>query len=60
MTRRAAFTQADVTRAVKAVVAGGVTVGTVRISPDGAIEVYSQGADGAPRVNALDKHFGMK
>jgi len=59
MTRRAAFTQADVTRAVKAAVAGGIAVGTVRISPDGVIEVYSRGEESAPRLNPLDKHFGM-
>lgn len=55
MTRKAAFKQDDLTRAVKGCVAGGMQVGTVRIAPDGSIEVYSATALEAPRLNSLDE-----
>lgn len=55
MTRRAAFQQSDVTRAVKGCEAAGITVGTVTIAPDGTIMVYAKGAELAPRVNPLDR-----
>lgn len=58
MTKKAAFKQRDVTRAVAGAAAAGLKVGTVRISPDGSIEVYSIGAVELPRVNSLDRVLG--
>lgn len=58
MTRKASFNQADVTRAVRGAQAAGITVGTVRISPDGVIEVYSQQAAQPQRLNSLDRVLG--
>lgn len=49
--RPASVTQAEVTRAVKAVAAAGVAVGRVEIDPrTGRVVVYAAGAspDGAP------------
>jgi hypothetical protein len=55
MTRRAAFNQADVTRAVKGCQAAGIAVGTVTITTTGEIVIYAAGADSAPRPNKLDR-----
>ena len=41
---RQTFKQTDVTKAVRAVVAAGVAVGRVEISPDGHITVIAGGA----------------
>ncbi|MGX7896861.1 hypothetical protein [Tsuneonella sp. HG222] len=54
MTARARFNQADVARAIKGCLAGGMSVGTVRVSPDGTIEVYSPEAATPPRANTID------
>lgn len=42
MTRRTAFRQADVTRAVRGAVKGGVAVAEVRVDRDGTIVVSCQ------------------
>lgn len=41
MTRRVAFRQADVTRAIQAVKDGGEKVSTVEIAPDGTIRILT-------------------
>lgn len=59
MSKPAAFKQDDVRRAVAGCRAAGLEIGTVRISPTGEIEVYTRGAEGIERANALDaKVFG--
>lgn len=59
MTAKVAFKQDDLKRAVAGCIGGGMSVGSVRIAPDGSIEVYSAEATSAPRVNKLDeKVFG--
>ena len=58
MTKKAAFSQSDVARAVRGAAAGGLVVGTVRIAPDGSIEVYSRDTAAQPRVNAMDRVLG--
>lgn len=63
MTAPARFYQDDVARAVKGCIAGGMEVGTVRVLPDGAIEVYRTGLQlvGAPipeAPNPLDRVLG--
>jgi hypothetical protein len=52
MTRRAAFTKAEVTRALQAVQAAGLPVARCEIMPDGRIVVCTESAD-EPQ-NALD------
>ena len=39
MSRRVAFRQADIVRAVKAATKAGLAIGGLRIAPDGAIEL---------------------
>lgn len=68
MTRKARFTAADVTRAVRACQSAGMEVRAVAIRPDGTIEVVAgeeaQPATGDWRVgsplysdNPLDRHL---
>lgn len=47
---RAAFKQADVTRATKGVIAAGVLVGRVEIDRDGKIVVMAQDAANASKA----------
>lgn len=51
--RRAPFTQADITRAIKAAKAAGVEVGSVDIAPDGRIIIRALGAQPKEQGDAL-------
>ena len=55
VSRRAAFNQADITRAVKGCQAAGIAVGTVTVTPAGEIVIYAAGGESAPRPNPLDR-----
>ena len=48
MTRRATFTQAGITRAIKAAQAAGMQVSRCEIGPDGRIILSSESAPSAP------------
>lgn len=58
MTAPARFKKDDVKRAIAGCVAAGMTVGTVRVWPDGTIEVYSPDAAEQPRPNSIDGLLG--
>lgn len=55
MTARARFTQADITRAIRGVTAGGCRVARIEIEPDGTIVVIPEGAAEMARPNPLDR-----
>jgi len=62
VTAKVPFKQDDVTRAVRGCIAGGMAVGTVRILPGGAIEVYAARIEGhpSPQGNTLDRLLDEK
>lgn len=51
MTRAARFSQADLTRAVKAAEKAGMCVARIRIAPDGSIEVIAGQPEPADNTN---------
>ena len=51
MTKAARFTQADLTRAVKAMEKAGIYVSRVRIAPDGSIELVAGEPSEADNTN---------
>lgn len=51
MTKPARFSQADVTRAVKAVEKAGLCVARVKIAPDGSIELVAGDPESADNTN---------
>ena len=51
--RRVAFKQADIARALAAVTKGGLIPGSVEVTPDGTIRIYSAGAE--PAASLFDK-----
>jgi hypothetical protein len=53
--RRATVTQNDVTRYVKAVAAAGVTVGEVKIEPDGTVRIIPAGSISSDGDNPCDR-----
>lgn len=56
MTRAVRFSQADLTRAVKAIEAAGVSVAGAKINPDGSITVLTGEPSAAnDRLNPLDR-----
>lgn len=58
MTAPARVKQDDVKRLVRGCLAGGMAVGTVRLLPDGSVEVYARDAPGSltvDRGNPLDR-----
>jgi hypothetical protein len=53
--RQSAFKQSDVTKAVKGVVAAGVTVRQVEIDPLGKIVIMASSREPPPPASELDK-----
>jgi hypothetical protein len=56
MSNKSRFTQADVTRAVRACLIAGMAVSRVKIKIDGSIVVYAAG-DAAVEANPCDRIF---
>lgn len=58
MTARAAFKQAEVTKAIKGVVAAGMKPSGIRIDPTGAIVVmFGEGSPKAANSNPWDEEL---
>jgi hypothetical protein len=58
MSRRAAFRQADLTRALKAAAQAGMHIARIEITPDGKISIVTaEGAAAADEPNAWDEVF---
>lgn len=52
--RPAPFKQVDLTRVVKGVIAGGISVGRVEVKPDGTFIVFAHTTDSASSPNPWD------
>ena len=58
MKRRAAFRQADLTRALKAAKNAGVEIASIRVEPDGTIHIVAGGPEPAA-TNDLDRWLAV-
>ena len=53
------FKQVDIARAVKGVQAGGCTVISVEITPEGRIKVICDDGEHLKTTNSMDKRLGL-